>query len=54
MTDVIPVRSLVERLVTIAADCFDHRAAERLRALADELHNASRPDKTEREAASER
>jgi hypothetical protein len=36
MSDVA-VRSLAERLVTIAADCFDRRAAERLRELAGEL-----------------
>jgi hypothetical protein len=37
MIDVVSVRSLAERLVKIASDCFDRRAAERLRALADEL-----------------
>jgi hypothetical protein len=34
----------VERLATIAADCFDRRAAERLRELADELHHSNRSE----------
>lgn len=49
MSDVLRVRSLVERLVTIAADCFDRRAAERLRELAEELHDSNRQDKADRE-----
>jgi hypothetical protein len=49
MTNVPCVRSLAERLATIAADCFDQRAAERLRALADELHDPNRQKRMEQE-----
>jgi phage portal protein BeeE len=41
MTDVFCVRLLAERLATIAADCFDRRAADRLRELVHELHNSN-------------
>ena len=41
MTEVPALQSIVERLTSIASDCFDMRAVERLRALAEEL--ASKP-----------
>jgi hypothetical protein len=44
MTDVSLVRSLAERLARIAADCFDLRAAQRLRELAGELTDPNRKD----------
>lgn len=44
MVEGVSVRSLVERLANIAADCFDHRAAKRLRELADELNDSTRSD----------
>ena len=55
MSDVI-VRSLAERLVSIAADCFDRRAAARLRELAGELLDPklrSEPDKVDGDGANE-
>jgi hypothetical protein len=52
MTEVT-VRSLAERLAHIAADCFDLKAAERLRELADELQHRSRNINAERIAASD-
>jgi hypothetical protein len=51
MTDVSCVRSLAERLATIAADCFDLRAAERLRALANELHDINRQKRIEQDGS---
>jgi hypothetical protein len=51
MTDVPCVRSLAERLATIAADCFDQRAAERLRTLANELHDSSRQKRVEQDGS---
>ena len=39
MIDSASVRSLAERLASVAADCFDQRAAERLRELVRELHD---------------
>jgi hypothetical protein len=51
MTDVPCVRSLAERLATIAADCFDQRAAERLRALANELHDPNRQKRIEQDGS---
>ena len=56
MSDVI-VRSLAERLVSIAADCFDRRAAARLRELPGELLDPklrSEPDKVDGDGANER
>jgi hypothetical protein len=41
MTDVNALQSIAERLAKIANDCFDLRAAERLRNLVDELQAAS-------------
>lgn len=53
MTDVSCVRSLSERLAHIAADCFDLRAAQRLRELVEELHDPSRKIGTERTAVTD-
>jgi hypothetical protein len=50
MTDVSLVRSLAERLAKIAADCFDLRAAQRLRELAGELTEPNRNDNPQEEA----
>jgi hypothetical protein len=53
MTDVSTVRSLAERLANIAADCFDLKAAQRLRELAEELLDRNRNIRTERNGATD-
>ena len=53
MSEVLQVRSIMERLATIAADCFDRRAAERLRELVNELHGSHRQDTPESGAAAD-
>lgn len=51
MTEVSLVRSLAERLARIAADCFDLRAAARLRELAGELNEPNPKDNPQNEAS---
>jgi hypothetical protein len=43
MEDGAALRSVAERLTLIAGDCFDLRAAERMRALARELQDTLAP-----------
>ena len=53
MTEVSSVRLLAERLARIAADCFDLKAAQRLRELAEELGERNRNISKERNGAAD-